>query len=68
MPATVCANCGTTQGPFVRDRESTGLPICGFPPRSGRKSEVERAALVNACNARRDVRFAAPGQADPTHA
>ena len=65
MPATVCANCGTTQGPFVRDREFPSRPMCGFPPRSGRHSEAERAALTAACNARRDARFAEASGAKP---
>lgn len=30
---TRCANCGTTEGPFVRDPQFPGLPVCGFPPR-----------------------------------
>jgi hypothetical protein len=65
MPATVCASCGTTQGPFVRERDFPGLPVCGFPPRSGRHTDAEKSALATACNARRDARFAAVGQATP---
>lgn len=53
--ATVCANCGTAQGPFVRDPNFPSLPICGFRP-GARVSPEERRARVSACDARRNQR------------
>lgn len=34
---TKCANCGTTEGPFVRDRDNPNLPVCGYPPRQAQE-------------------------------
>jgi hypothetical protein len=50
---TRCSCCGTTQGPFVRDRDLPGRPVCGVPRRvRGRFLPSER---IQGCLARRRV-------------
>lgn len=64
---TVCACCGTTQGPFVGDRDTPGLRVCGYPPRlraqgdeaiaqRGGAPYTKRMQRVVQCLARRDIR------------
>jgi hypothetical protein len=58
---TVCKNCGTTQGPFVRDRDFPNTPICGFPPRYRFATREERFVAevkkTRECLKRREERF-----------
>lgn len=50
---TRCSCCGTTQGPFVRDRDLPGRPVCGVARRArGRFLVSER---IQGCLARRRV-------------
>ena len=53
--ATVCANCGTTAGPFVRDADTPSKPICGFRP-SHRANVEDKAKRTAECSARRQAR------------
>lgn len=61
---TVCKNCGTTQGPFVRDRDIPNSPSCGIPERKWKDypdTKTRYAAerkITQECLARRDMRFA----------
>jgi hypothetical protein len=52
-----CSNCGTTDGPFVRD--GVAGPYCGYPPRYGRVSPAQVAERIAACVARREQQAAA---------
>jgi len=58
---TTCKNCGTPQGPFVRDRDFPNTPICGFPPRYrfANKGEMETASRkrTQECLKRREDRY-----------
>jgi hypothetical protein len=52
---TVCANCGTNEGPFIKNLGlgDFGPKVCGFPPRYGNVPEKKREERVRQCNARR---------------
>lgn len=49
-----CATCGTSVGPFARDRDFPGLPVCGYRPRHHATIEL-RDRRVKDCLARRDA-------------
>ena len=53
---TRCSCCQTPHGPFVRDRDLPGRPVCGLAPRErlrGPVVELETRARIQACLARR---------------
>ncbi len=52
---TVCSNCQTPQGPFIR-RNSPGLAVCGGIPKvlpEGVTKDQYYIKVVKACNQRR---------------
>ncbi len=49
---TVCANCGTSQGPFTRDPDFPGLPVCGFTRRHRADANMKEKRVAE-CNSRR---------------
>lgn len=51
MNPTTCTNCGTRQGPFVRDRDLPRHPVCGL--RRGKPED--RAQRIRECLARREA-------------
>lgn len=53
---TVCSSCGTTEGPFVRDRDLPGRPVCGVPRRARLRFDV--GERIRGCLARRAARDA----------
>lgn len=51
---TRCTNCQTTQGPFVRDADLPGHPVCGHRRRH-RATFAEREQRIHECLERRDA-------------
>ena len=63
LGVTRCSCCQTPQGPFVRDRDLPGRPVCGLPPRDRRyyhgDPELEARGRIQDCLARRQALEAA---------
>lgn len=48
---TRCSCCGTTEGPFVRDRDLPGRPVFGVPRRARRL--LDAGERIRGCLSRR---------------
>lgn len=48
---TRCSCCRTTDGPFVRDRDLPGRPVCGVPRRA--RKRLDAGERIRDCLARR---------------